>query len=388
LSHFAVPAISPCILNLSLIFAALVICPHIVGTQEQKVYGLAAGVLMGGILQFCAHLPILKRKGVPLSFRFSIKESWNDPVIRRILKLMVPGMIGLSINQINVIVDRFLSFLISNQAAAVLFYGDRLVEFPLGVFGIAFATAVLPALSRHAARKDLPALKKSLNYALRQIFFITVPATIGLLVLAPPIVQLLFERGSFTAQSTFATAWALRYYALGLVAYSGIKMVVPAFYALKDMKTPIRIGFVALGVNVVLNLILMWPMKEQGLALSTSIAAYVNLGLLIFYLEKKIGHLAIKSLLLSFGRIFIVSLVMGLLGWFVWHQLFMNFGDASTWPRLVCVLGSISMALLAYFVMSLLFRIPELSQFKEAFSHRSKNLPDSEPSEEPPLRGE
>jgi len=181
LSHFAIPALSPCVLNISLIFSGLWLCPFIPGDLETKVYGLVAGVLIGGVLQFAFHFPILKRKGVPLSFQYSLKESWQEPAIRKILKLMVPGIIGLSINQINVIVDRLLSFIISDSAAAILFYGDRLVEFPLGVFGIALAIAVLPALSRHAARQELTQLKESLVYSLRQVLFITLPATVGLL---------------------------------------------------------------------------------------------------------------------------------------------------------------------------------------------------------------
>ena len=222
---------------------------------------------------------------------------------------MIPGILGLSINQINVIVDRFLAYIISDSAAAVLFYGDRLVEFPLGIFGIALATAVLPALSRHAARQDLTSLKNSLEYALRQVLFITIPATVGLLVLGKPIIQLLFERGAFDAASTSATAWVLGFYALGLFAYSGIKMVVPAFYAMKDMKTPVKIGFIALFVNIALNLILMWSMKERGLALSTALASILNLVLLNVFLAKKIGPLPLKKMALSFARINFNSLI-------------------------------------------------------------------------------
>ncbi len=385
LSHFTIPALSPCILNLSLIFSGLVICPLVPGPLQHKVYALAGGVVVGGLLQFLFHLPILKRKGVPLRFSFALKKTWADPTIRKIFTLMVPGVIGLSINQINVIVDRFLAYLISESAAAVLFYGDRLVEFPLGIFGIALATAVLPSLSRSAAKGDIEGLKVSLTYALRQVLYITLPATIGLIVLGKPIVQLLFERGAFDSTSTSATAAVLNYYALGLFAYAGIKIVIPAFYAMKEMKTPVRIGFIALGVNVVLNLILMWFMQERGLAFSTAIAAILNLCLLIFFLIKKIGPLPVKALGRSFTRILIVSVITGGIAWFSYQGLLQKFGDVTLWARLINTFSSIGMAVIGYFVLSTLFRLPELAELRHAFSNRSKTIPDTE---EPPLRGE
>lgn len=388
LSHFAIPALSPCVLNLSLIFAGLVVCPLIPGPMENKVYGLAGGVLVGGALQFLLHLPILKSKGVTFSFKTSLRETWQNPTIRRILTLMVPGILGLSINQLNVIVDRFLSYIISDSAAAVLFYGDRLVEFPLGIFGIALATAALPALSRHAARQNMEQLKISLVYALRQVFYITIPATIGLIVLGRPIVQLLFERGAFDATSTTATAWVLAYYALGLFAYSGIKIVVPAFYALKDMKTPIKIGMMALGLNITLNLILMWFMQERGLAFSTALSAIFNLSLLILFLMKKIGGLPLRILFHSILRILIISILMGGIAFLTWTQLVGKLGDQTLWCRLLSTTGSIGIAVIAYFVLSTLFRLPELNELRQAFLHRSKTLPESEPPEDPPLRGE
>ena len=388
LSHFAVPALSPCVLNLSLIFFGLVICPWIPGSIENKVYGLAAGVVIGGALQFLVHLPILKRKGVRLNFHLSMRQTWQDPTVRRILTLMLPGILGLSVNQLNVIVDRFLAYLISEQAAAVLFYGDRLVEFPLGIFGIGLATAILPSLSRHAARQDVAQLKLSLVYALRQVFFITVPATVGLVVLGQPIVKLLFERGAFDAASTRATAAVLVYYSLGIFAYSGIKIVVPAFYALKEMKTPVKIAFIALGVNVVLNLTLMWFMEERGLALSTSISSVVNLTLLIFCLRKKIGAFSLKLLLLSCGRILFVSLLMGALAYWAWYELVQRFGEATTGARLLSTFGAMALALVGYFVFSWLFRLPELKELRQAFARKPKTVPKEIPSEDPPLRGE
>lgn len=389
LSHFAIPALSPCVLNLSLIFAACCLCPFIPGPLERKIYGLAAGVLAGGLLQFFLHLPVLKRKKVPsFDFRSSLAESWRDPAIRKIFSLMVPGIIGLSMNQINVIVDRFLSYVISDSAAAVLFYADRLVEFPLGIFGIAFATAVLPALSRHAAKKNYDQLKASLIYALRQVLFITVPATIGLLVLGRPIVRLLFERGAFDSASTLATSQALAFYAIGLFAYCGVKMTVPAFYAMKDMKTPIKIGFGAMGVNIVLNLILMWPLKEKGLALSTAVASMFNLAMLLYFLRKKLGPLNLRALGRASLRILLISLLMGVLAWGSWLHLAGKTGDAGLFARLTATFGAIAISILGYFVLCGLFRIPELAEFRKAFAHRSRSLPPSEPDEETPLRGE
>ena len=352
LGHFAAPALAPVLLNLAMISAVLLLSPH----QDRPAVGLAIGVVAGGLLQLGLQIPFLIRRG----FRLGVRGPLYHPAIRRIALLMTPAVFGAAVYQINIFVGTLLASLLPEGSVSYLYYADRLVQLPLGVFGIALATAVLPSLSRQAVANDMEGLRSSFGYALKLVFFITIPAMTGLIVLKEPIVRLLFQRGAFDMATTHFTAEALLYYAVGLWAFSGVRIVVSTFYALQDTKTPVKIAVISLLANIVLSILLMGPMRHGGLALATSLAAAVNLILLIRSLKKRLGRIGAHDILASVFRSTAAAAVMGgVIGAIaLWG---MPKCAGSTWHLVVWVLGSVMLGLLLYGVCAFLFRSQELA---------------------------
>ena len=340
---FALPALAPILLNISMIVSALVLSPY----MDEPIYGLAVGVVIGGILQLVFQLPATIRKG--LKIRFAL--DWKHPGIIKIGKLIVPVILGLAMYEVNLLVDTILASLLPGGSISYLYYGNRLVQLPLGVFGVALGVALLPMLSEQAARREFSELVQTLSFGIRLILFITVPATVGLILLRFPIINTLWERGEFLRSSTEGTAIALLYYSVGLCAFAGIKVIVPAFYSLQDTKTPFRIAIYAMVLNIILNLILMGPLQHGGLALATSIAALFNVALLIFHLKKKLGRLGGRKILVSVMKLGMASSVMGIIIYFLNNQFFDPL-DSSGYKLLIltgCIFaGVISFGLISY----------------------------------------
>jgi putative peptidoglycan lipid II flippase len=303
LRHFAAPALSPVVLNLAMILAALTLKDFF----AEPIVALAAGVMAGGVLQLALQWPFLVRLGVRLkpSFRF------RHEGLRRIARLMLPASFGAAIYQINVFIGTILASLLPAGSVSYLYYADRLVELPLGVFAIAVGTAALPSLSEQAARGRIDELKRTVAFSLRLILFIAIPATVALIVLRVPIISVLFERGEFGPEATRLTAQALLFYALGLWAFSAIRIVVAAFYALQDTRSPMKAAIVALIVNVAFSVALMFPLRHGGLALATSIASAVNVGMLWVILRRRVGPLLDHDFYRSLGKTALASLAMG-----------------------------------------------------------------------------
>lgn len=301
--RFFAPALGPVALNLSMIAATLFLAPHL----EVPVTGLAVGVLAGGLGQVLIQVPSLSREGVLLP----PSADFSHPVLRRIAALLGPSIFGLAAVQLNVLINTLLASFLREGSVSYLYYADRVVEFPLGVFGIAVATAALPAMSEQAARKDLRQLKETFNFAFRLACFVAIPASVGLILLRIPIIRVLFERGRFEPGDTAATAWALGFYALGLIPFSVLRIVTQTFYALGDVKTPVRVGIVSLGLNVGFALAFMGPLAHGGLALASSCSSAVNFFWLFWLLRKRLGLLGGRRILASVGRICAAS---GLLG--------------------------------------------------------------------------
>lgn len=305
--HFAVPAATPILLNVSLIVGALFLAPHL----ERPTMGLAIGVLLGGISQLVVQLPALAKIGLPFAFR------WNPghPAIHRILTLMGPSLLGVSVAQINLLFDLFLASWLPEGSISYLYYADRLVEFPLGIIGIALATAILPVLSAKAAKGDWVGLKSQLDFGLRLMLVINLPATVGLIALRGPILSILFERGAFDAETTRLTGQAVLAFGVGLIAFSTVKIVAPAFYAMKDTRTPVRVAIICMVTNMVLNLLFIIPLKHAGLALATSLSAFLNTGLLLYHLRSKIGYQFSSELKWTVLKASAASLVMWVALW-------------------------------------------------------------------------
>jgi putative peptidoglycan lipid II flippase len=280
--RFAVPAFTPVFLNLSLIFAATVAAPWF----DEPVFALAWGVLIAGVIQLLFQLPSLYRlELVPRPIWDTRHEG-----VRRILKLMVPALFGVSVSQINLLLDTVLASFLPTGSVSWLYYSDRLAELPLGVFGIAIATVILPNLSAHRAAARDGDFSVTLDWAVRCVLLIGVPAAIALLLLAKPILITLFQYGALTPGDVDMAALSLRAYSLGLIAFMLVKVLAPGFYARKDTATPVKIGIVAMAANMLLNLLFVlplmhyWNVGHLGLALATSVAAWINAGLLLRFL--------------------------------------------------------------------------------------------------------
>jgi putative peptidoglycan lipid II flippase len=305
--HFAAPALAPVLLNLSIIACALFF-PVVLG---EPILSLAIGVILGGAAQILFQIPFIQRTGIVPRFHFNP----SHPGVKRIGILMAPSVLGLAVTQLNVVVNTLLASYLPEGSVSYLYYADRLLEFPMGIFAIAIATAVLPTLSEYSAQKDLQGLKETLSFSLRLVFFVTLPSMVGLIVLRLPILNLLFQRGAFTLHSAVMAAQALLYYALGLAAFAGVRIVVPAFYSLQDTKTPVKVAFFALLANAGLGLVLMIPLQHGGLALATSLAAGLNFSLLLFFLRKRLGRIGASRIIRSFFKSLGASILMGIVAY-------------------------------------------------------------------------
>lgn len=305
LRHFAAPAFGPCLMNVALIASALWLCPRF------GVYGLAAGVLAGGVLQLGLNIPVMYRNGISISFTDGIRH----PAVQRIGRLLIPRALGSAVYQVNIFVDTILasfSSIVGAGGVAALYYANRLIQLPLAVFGVAIAQAALPKMSAEFAAGDIPRLRETVSFSLRAVFLVMIPASVGLALLGKPIIRILFQRGEFTAYSSAITYSALAFYTLGIFAYSGVKIMVSCFYSMHDTKTPVKTAFAAVILNIVLNLILMWPLKIGGLALATALSEMANFTVLAVILQRRLGGLEMRAIADSFLKTVLASVGMGI----------------------------------------------------------------------------
>lgn len=309
--HFFAPAIAPIFLNISIIFFVFLFYHSF----QKPVMTLAFGVLAGGVIQFLFQIPFLWQRGITFRFNFHF---WH-PAIKRIGGLMVPGLIGAAVYQLNVFIDTIFASFLPGGSVSYLFFADRLLEFPLGIFAIAIGMASLPSLSGLASQGKREELKEALLFTFRLTSFISIPAMVGLIALKTPIINLLFQRGLFDYSATVLTAQALFCYSIGLWAIAGVRTLVPAFYALQDSWTPLRIALICLVANVLLNAIFIFftPLKHAGLALATSLSSILNLILLSEKLNLKLGGVEIGKSAKALIRILFCSLPMGLAAYLI-----------------------------------------------------------------------
>jgi putative peptidoglycan lipid II flippase len=324
--HFAAPAMSPIFLNLAMIAAATLLSPRL----STPVLGLAYGVLLGGVLQLALQVPPLLRAGMVPVLRWEPRHE----AVRRSLRLLAPMLFGSAVYQINIVVSTILASLLPSGSVSYLWYADRVFEFPLGIFAVALGTAALPSFSAQAARRAYDEMVQSLRFSIRVMNFIAVPAMVGMVTLAVPITSVLFQRGAFGTTQVVLTAEALAAFAVGLWSVSMVRLIVPAFYALQDTRTPVVMAAWAFVANTVFSLMLMGPvpitgdsrlgdaiaaatqvvsfanMRHSGLALATSVSATVNLVLLGVALRRRLGALGGRELLVSLARSTVASLAM------------------------------------------------------------------------------
>jgi putative peptidoglycan lipid II flippase len=278
------------------------------------------------------------------------------------LTLMGPAVFGIAVYQINILVSRALASLLPEGSVTYIYYSNRFLELPLGVFAVAVATVALPSLAEHASLKQMDKLKETLGFAVRLTMFVCIPAMVWMAVCRVPLLSTLLQRGAFSHQDTLATSHVFLMASLGIWAVAGIRNLVPAFYAQNDVKTPVIIAFVAFLVNAGAGLLLMWPMGPAGLTLANTISAALNVVLLWIYLRKKIGPLDGKSVLASAWRVLVASLCAGAASfWFstldVWAQDG-HLGDKVLWLGLAGISG-----MAVFFIVAAILRVPELGMF-------------------------
>jgi len=307
LHHYFIPALSPAMFNVMTILSAFALVPVLAQLGVAPITAIAIGTTLGGIAQLALQWPTLYREG----FRYRPTVDWRDEGLRRVLLLMGPGTIGMAATQVNLVVNNQLATGEGQGAVSWLNYAFRLMYLPIGLFGVSIATATLPAVSRQAAEKNLTAVRDTITRSISLMLMLNVPATIGLVVLAVPIVRVIFEHGRFSGYDTLATATALQYYSIGLVGYSIVRIASPVFYALGRNRVPVVVSVIAVLVNAGLNYALVRVMGYAGLAFGTSIAALFNATVLFTLLRASIGGLNGRRLASSATRIGLASIAMG-----------------------------------------------------------------------------
>lgn len=359
--HFTVPAFTPVFLNLSIIATAIFWAPHL----AQPAIAVAWGVLIGGVLQLLFQFPALKRLGYLRWPRLRRR----DPGVAKLLRLMGPAAFGASVAQINLFLNTILASLVGANVVSYLYYSDRLVEFPLGVFGVALGTVVLPLLSRQAAERSVH-FPETLDWALRLTWLIGLPATVGLLLLAQPLLISLFRYGAYTAQDAWQSSLSLVGYGLGILPIIAARVLAPAFYAHQNTRTPVRFGMISVAVNIAVSLILAWPLQQLGLALATTSAAIVNAALLWRRLQRDGLYQMQPGWPIFLLKTSAMAILMGLV-------LFWLRGDTalwltiSLWERLLRVLGLVFLAASIYLGGSWILGVHELRDITRRRSHRA-----------------
>jgi len=359
--RFFTAALGPAVLNVAMILSVLVLA----GRLSPPVFSLAVGVLVGGAGQLLVQLPELARLGVPLR----PSAEWSHPAVRMIAGRLWPAVFALAAVQVTVLLNTLLASLLPQGTVSYLYYADRVMEFPLGVFGIALATAVLPSMAGHAARGERRALTDTLGFSLRLSAFVALPAAVGLVVLGQPIVRLLFERGEFSAADAVATTQALAAYAVGLPAFSATRIAAQTFYALGDTRTPVWAGLASVAANCLFALALMWPLQHAGLALASSLSAYVNVILLGWLLRRRLGPIGGRRMAGSLLRTGGASAL--LLLWCLWAGARLGGGPAgAAWT-----LGALGAGMVVYLAAAAALRAPELGALLGLLRRRGQSLP-------------
>lgn len=367
---FGVPAMASSFFNLGSILGGVGIGWYLDKSFGQRALtGLAIGTLVGGFLQLAVQLPSLWKAG----FRFRFDFKWRHPGVSEVLILMVPAVIAASAVQVNVMVNGVFASYLGKEAVAWLNNSFRLMQLPLGLFGVALATVTLPVVSRIAATAGQERLfGQTLGKALRLAVFLTLPSTVGLAVLAHPIIHLIYGHGRYLPKDTLHTAEALQFYVVGLVAYSCIKVLSPAFYAINRKWTPMTISFCAIGLNLLLNWLLTFHLGlgHRGLALSTALSAAANFTALYLLMRKHTGTLESPQLLATTLRCAIAAAILGGVAWTGLHYGSVWLDHSLLFIRIVSLTGLIGLAGGTYFLACMILRVSEIQVATDLLKRR------------------
>jgi putative peptidoglycan lipid II flippase len=370
LGHFFVPALSPAMFNVAGIVMAVTLIPFAPSLGVPPITILAVATLVGGLAQLAIQWPPLRREG----FRYRPTLDLKDDGLRRVLLLMGPGTIGMAATQINVFVNSVLATSQGTGAVSWLDFAFRLMYLPIGLFGVSIATAATPAIARMVAEHDFARIRSTLAQGLGLMFFLNVPATVGLIVLARPIIAVIFERGRFTPEDTLATAAALQLYAIGLIGYSVVRIISPTFYALGRSRVPVMVSISLVFVNVGLCISLVRVMGYRGLALGTSITAIINAGTQLFLLRREIQGINGSRLAASFARVAVASALMGVATYGANRAMLDALPGAALSTQIIRLLTTMTIALSVLTVAAQLLRIEEYRDARDLVLGRLKRM--------------
>ncbi len=340
LNKFAVAAFTPVLLNVCIITSAILLAP----TLEQPAYALAWGVFIGGIVQFLFQLPFLFKAGLLVK----PKWGWHDENVVKVRTLMIPALFGVSVGQINLLFDTFIASFLVTGSISWLYYSDRLLEFPLGLFGIAIATVILPTLSRNHVSKNPKAFAANIDWAFRMVCLLGIPAAVGLGVMARPILTVIFQRGAFTAETAIMASYSLTAYSFGLLSFMLVKVLAPGFYSRQDTKTPVKFGIWCMVANMVFNVVLAIPFGYVGLAIATSMSATLNAVLLYITLHRQGVFALSRTSVLFIARVIVASTAMGALIYY--RDQGLAFFDLSLSAQMVEVGITIGLSVLLFMI--------------------------------------
>ena len=372
LHHYFVPALSPATFNVATIAAAVGLTPVMTAAGLPPIMAIAIGALAGGVAQILVQWRALHAEG----FRYRPVVDWRDPALRRILVLMGPGTVGLAATQVNLFVNTVLATGEGTGAASWLSYAFRLMYLPIGLFGVSIATVVLPAAARHAALEDPAAVRRTVSRGLGLMLALNVPATIGLIVLAVPIVRVLFEHGRFLPSDTEAVAAALRFYAIGLVGYSAARIASPVFYAINRNRVPVAVSVAAVLLNVGASIALVGPLGFRGLALSTSVAALVHGVALLIVLRDVLGGLDGWRLTATLVKTTVASAAMAAAALQTHAWLTRIIQDRNTLGQAVTLALAITAGVAVLAIAGRLLRIPEFDEAVSSARAQARKLLD------------
>ncbi|HXY60672.1 MAG TPA: murein biosynthesis integral membrane protein MurJ [Chthoniobacterales bacterium] len=363
---FGPPAMASSYFNLGSIIGGVALGywldPHF-GTRS--LIGLSIGTLIGGLWQLTAQFPSLRRVG----YKYHSDFHWRDPGVRTVLTLMAPAVIAASAVQVNVLVNSAFAARVTDAAGHVidgpvswLNIAFRLMQLPLGIFGVAVGTVTLPLVSRTAAVGDMAGFRSALAHAIRLVTLLTIPAAVGLILLAEPIIAVIYQHGRFTAESTRQTAAALQFYAIGLAAYSAVKVLAPAFYALDKRYLPMVVSILSIAINFVLNWFFMFKLGlgHRGLALAVSLVAIINFTLLYIMMQKHAGSLETGAFFGLLAKLIIPLALMAGVCWLSLDTMFYPGAHLPGWQRVFGVLLVIGVAAAVFFGSAFLFRVDEV----------------------------
>lgn len=353
-NRFAIPALTPVLLNITLIFAALVLAPNF----NKPIIALAVGVFLAGIIQFLFQLPFLKKDNLCVI----PKINWQDAGVKRVLKLMAPALIGVSVAQINLLLDTLFASFLQAGSVSWLYFSDRLINFPLGVFGVAISTVILPHLSKKHAIDASNQFSRSVDWGMRLVLIVAIPSMLALSIFAAPLVIGLFAHGKFDLNDSLNTVLSIQAFSLGVPFFMLVKVLGSAFYAKQNIKTPVKIAIFAVVMNTLFCLLLIKPLAHAGLALASSLSGILNASLLLWFLYKRGGFRFQTGWFKFLVQLVFANIILGIL-------LFYLKGNPEAWyalasiKRLMWLLGDVCMVIVVYFIA--LYSVGlRLSQFK------------------------